>query len=110
MGSGPYSDIPLRRLAGFQPFTCIICEKEITLRYVYDWREYPVPPVCTTCRNAYRPSRIRSDCAGSFRDRKVLETVGALAEALSVEAYRFEDGHLWGGRYAVTRLPSDTNV
>lgn len=81
-------------------FNCVICEHEFKLTR-YGWPTYApgpdmiIPPVCRGCEDDYG-TIIRA--AGSFRDRRIIAQVGALAEALRCEAARKE----WSHQYAST--------
>lgn len=83
-------------------FVCAICERRWSNRFPGGPAMWPVPPVCRGCTQHWgKPATPpRTKVAGTLRDRAVLATLAALAEALeSAARHRHfrETGHALEG-------------
>lgn len=79
-----------------QPFTCAICLKPWA-RDPWSWGpDLPIQPLCHRCNMDW--GRAVGGFGDRNRDRRIIRQISALAEAISVEAYRAEHkkGPLYG--------------
>lgn len=70
-------------------FFCAICQRQICLRWNPRGRGSEIAPICRYCEGEYTRG-VGAPTHGSFRDRREVMRLGALAEALRSLATRKE--------------------
>jgi hypothetical protein len=66
-------------------FTCVVCQRNIEMRWNHLGRNQILPPLCAICESRYSEG-IGRPAHGAFRDRREAIRIYALAEALHCEA------------------------
>ena len=60
-------------------FTCAICQRHVPMRWQRHLNHAPIAPLCQSCERDYVPAKVHT---GAFRDRRKIQQIGALSEAL----------------------------